>query len=624
MMETWRLEMGASALPGGGALFRVWAPRARRVAVKLLEPSLKPTVMHSGPDGIFEVLCPEGRDGTDYVFVLDGAKERPDPVSRWQPNGVHGASRIVDPASFRWTDAGWPGIPLEAFVFYELHVGTFTPEGTFDAIIARLPYLRQLGVTAVECMPVAAFPGGRNWGYDGVFPYAPQSSYGGPAGLKRLVDACHREGLVFVLDVVYNHLGPEGNYLADFGPYFTNRYRTPWGQAINLDGPDSDLARRYFLNNALYWLTEYHVDALRLDAIHGIFDFSARHILEEMAEEFHAQARRLGRQAWLIAESDLNDPRVIRPPVLGGYGIDAQWSDDFHHSLHAVVNGTRRGYFRDFGTIDDLRKSIEVGFVYDGRRSVYRRRRHGASSTDRPGRQFVVSIQNHDQVANACQGDRFGSVASLEQQKLAACLLLCAPNLPLLFMGEEYAETAPFFYFTSHGDPDLAEAVRNGRREEFAAFGGTGEFPDPQSEATFERSKLDLSRSERAPHRDLLRWYRDLLAIRKRFPCLSNGRKDLTSVWIDEEGRWMVIERRDPSGDAALILVNLAPHANPILVAAREGRWELALSSAQARYGASSNPAQHPSLLDFSTDEGKAVECPSWSAALYLQKEPYP
>jgi maltooligosyltrehalose trehalohydrolase len=482
----------------------VWAPKVTRLAVKA-GPDLYPMVRRD--DDVFETIVTA--PVTDYTYVLVGAKERPDPVSRWQPYGVHGASRVVDP--FDWTDYEWKGIPLEDYIIYELHVGAFA--GTFKGVIDRLPYLRDLGVTAVELMPVAEFPGARNWGYDGVHWYAPQSTYGGPEGLKKLVDACHRHGLAAILDVVYNHLGPEGNYLGDFAPYFSSRYSTPWGDAINYDGPDSDGVRRHVVDNALYWQTEYHFDALRLDAIHGIFDFSAKHILQDIAE---------ASIGYLIAESDLNDARIF------DYGIDAQWNDDFHHALYALLTGERHDYFADFGTLDHLKKAIDVGFVYDGRYSKFRRRRHGNSSARLPKDRLVAFIQNHDQVGNASIGRRLTG----ERLKLGTQVLMYAPNLPLLFMGQEYGETAPFHYFTSHSDAALAEAVRRGRGPN---------YPDPQDPATFERSKLTWRVDD-----EMLRFTRELIALRKTFSNETRVRIEPPRLIVERDGRVLTA---DFSGD---------------------------------------------------------------------------
>ena len=596
MRSDWRLDFGAAPTPEG-VRFRVWAPRARSLAVKLGR-EVPPIPLLRDARDVFQVLVPGARVGVDYRYVVDEERERPDPVSRHQPHGVHGPSRVVDPRAFAWSDDAWRGLPLEEYVLYELHVGTFTAGGTFEDAIARLRCLRDLGVTAVELMPVGEFPGGRNWGYDGVQLYAPQSTYGGPEGLKKLVDACHREGLAVVLDAVYNHIGPEGNYLAEYGPYFSSNYRTPWGDAINFDGPESDGVRRFFIDNALYWVTEYHVDALRLDAVHGIFDFSARHILEEIGAEVHAEAKHLGRDIWLIAESDLNDVRVINPPELGGHGMDAQWSDDFHHSLHTLVTGKTRGYFSDFGKMDDLRKAIAAGFVYDGKRSGYRRRRHGSSSAGRPGRQFVVFTQNHDQVANGSGGDRISVLTSLEHRKLEAAVLLCTPNLPMLFMGQEYGETAPFYYFTSHGDPALVEAVRKGRREEFESFHWGREFPDPQGEDTFLRSKLDWSLREQPAHAALLRFYEDLLALRAKHPSLRNLRKDLTNVSTANDARWLVVERNDPQGEVALCVFNFRTEPQEVPLPVYAHRWQRVLDGAEPRYRGAGEFACAPEILE--------------------------
>jgi maltooligosyltrehalose trehalohydrolase len=609
----WSLRFGAGAEPSG-VQFRVWAPRLRSLEVVILEKPSQVITMDPEAEGEFAAFAEGLRAGADYMFVTPQGRRLSDPVSRWQPQGVHGPSRVVDPAAFPWSDQSWRGIPLEDYLIYELHTGTFTPEGTFETVISRLPYLRDLGVTAIELMPVAQFPGRRNWGYDGVGLFAPQSTYGGPTGLKALIDSCHRAGLAVVLDVVYNHLGPEGNDLAEFGPFFTDCYRTPWGDAINYDGAESDGVRRYFVDNALYWLTEYHVDALRLDAIHGIFDFSARHILEELAGAFHKQAECLGRSAWLIAESDLNDSRVIRPPAQGGYGVDAQWLDDFHHSLHTALTGDTRGYFVDFDGVPSLRTAITNGFVYEGQRSRYRRRRHGSLSQDRPGREFVVFTQNHDQVGNALQGIRSSKLLSLARQKLAAAILFFSPYVPMLFMGQEYGETAPFYYFTDHGDPALIEAVREGRRKEMSAFLPGCEFADPQDEATFERSKLhwDLSRSE--PHSRLLAWHRDWGAVRRQHASLSNCRKDLVRTEWDRQTQCLVIERSDASGSRALLLCNFSDSAQLVQIPFLDVSWYLVLWSEAARYG----PPMPEPAAHLTRGALEQVEMVANSSALYI------
>lgn len=610
----WRLERGANPTEGG-ILFRTWAPLVNHIAVCITHPCQAILPMTQEADGVFSAFAPLLQAGTEYYFELDGDRRRPDPVSRFQPHGVHGASQVVDRDAFAWTDRDWTGVALEDLIIYELHTGTFTPEGTFDGVIGKLSYLRELGITAIELMPVGEFPGSRNWGYDGVYLYAPHAAYGGPAGLKRLIDACHREGIAVVLDVVYNHLGPEGNYLGEYGPCYTDFYRTPWGAAINFDGPLSDGVRRFFIDNALYWLTEYHIDALRLDAIHRICDFGAYHVLREMAEAFQRQARALGRKAWLVAESDLNDPRVINPTAIGGHGIDAQWNDDFHHSLHALLADARHGYFADFGRVEDLRQAIIEGFVYDGRWSAYRQRRHGATSAANPGRQFVVFNQNHDQVANADAGTRFSGILSPEQQKLAAAILLCAPNLPLLFMGEEFGASSPFDYFTSFADPILARAVSEGRKREYAPFFKSRLFPDPQAPETFVRSRIDWTEIAGSPHRELLAFTRALIALRKANRCLSNCRKDLTTIDYGEINRWMVIRRGDPSGEVALAFCNLSAREQEVLLPHGASGARLVLFTGEQRFGAKPGTLLPPGLLDSSHT---GIRLAQFSAALYV------
>jgi maltooligosyltrehalose trehalohydrolase len=616
--RNWELRFGASVRDGDTAQFRVWAPNLTNLAVRILgeRPRTIPmTRSLDSEDSEFVAMVPHISEGTDYVYVLDGDRERPDPVSRWQPGGVHGPSRIVDPASFRWSDQGWSGIPLKDVIIYELHTGTFTLEGTFESVIPRLAYIRDLGITAIEIMPVAEVPGNRNWGYDGASLYAPQSSYGGPTGLKKLVDACHQQGLAVVLDVVYNHLGPEGNYLPEFAPCFTDTYHTPWGRAINFDGPESNGVRRFIIDNALYWLTEYHVDALRLDAIHGIYDFGARHILDELADAFHNQARRLKRQAWLIAESDLEDVRIIKPRSQGGYALDAQWHDDFHHALYALLTGQREGFLMDFGALGDLSKSIRDGFVFDWIYSRYRRRHHGSSSKDRPGEQFVGFIQNHDQIANTSRGKRLASLVSPGQLKLAAVLTLCSPFVPLLFMGEEYRETVPFLYFTSFEDPELAAAVREGRKRELGSHYSESDFADPQARSTFERCKLDWSKNAISPHAEILRLYRHLISLRKQHPRLGNCRKDLTEIQFDEQAKRLVMKRTDSAGGSALLIFNFAAEAQSIPVAAGSQPWRLILWTGDAVYGGS---PELPPMKTMGPGPKFGVSLAGFEAVIYL------
>jgi maltooligosyltrehalose trehalohydrolase len=518
-------ERRFGALAGNGSVrWRVWAPRAKRVDLVLLLLSdgkqQRLMEMTKQEHGFFSCTVDSVAADQRYLYRLNGQHQRPDPASLWQPEGVAGPSAVYSPSRFDWSDQDWKGVHREDLVFYELHTGTFTSEGTFAAIIPRLAELRALGVTAIEVMPVGQFPGTRNWGYDGVFPYAVQNSYGGPAALQRLVDACHAAGLAIFLDVVYNHLGPEGNYLGEFAPFFTDRYRTPWGPAFNYDGPGSDNVRDFVIDNACMWIEEFHFDGLRLDAVHAICDFSAKHLLQEMQEAVAEIGRRQGRQVHLIAENDGNDPRLLRSVAQGGHELAAQWSDDFHHAVHALLTGERHGYYADFGTASDLAKAFETPFVYDGRYSPHRDRRHGAPSGDLSGDRFVVAIQNHDQVGNRARGDRLDVLVSPPARRLAASLLLLSPYLPLLFMGEEYGETAPFPFFCSFTDRQLVENVRRGRRAEFASFAWQGEVPDPQAESTNAGARLKWSWPE-----GLRRLYQDLLAARREWPALRDFRR---------------------------------------------------------------------------------------------------
>ena len=499
--------------------------------------------MTRGEGGWWRAGLDGGAGAVDYAFVIDGGEPRPDPRSPWQPAGVGGHSRTVDHRAFRWTDEAWRPPPLEDAVVYEMHTGTFSPEGTFDGAIARLDHLVSLGVTHLELMPVADFPGERGWGYDGVALFAPKQAYGGPEGLKRLVDACHQRGLAVILDVVYNHLGPSGNFLGEFGPYFTDRYGTPWGQAVNLDGAGSDEVRRFLCDNALLWLRDYHCDGLRLDAVHALLDQSAVHFLEQLADEVGRLSRETGRRRVLIAESDLNDPRVVRPVEEGGYGLDAQWSDDYHHALHAVVTGESNGYYAGFGTLAQVAKALTSGFVFDGGYSPSRGRRHGRPLGDLPGHRLLAYVQTHDQVGNRARGERWSHLAPEPAVYAAAALTLASPYVPMLFQGEEWAASTPFQYFTDH-DRELGRKVTEGRQREFADFGwDPATVPDPQDPATFERSRLRWEERERDPHRGILDWHRRLIRLRRALPGLRDGDRGRLRVAFDEHRRWLRMDR---------------------------------------------------------------------------------
>lgn len=536
-------QPGALYQNDGKCTFTVWCPLKSAVTLKMYEPDIRCIPMKQQAHGYWSCELDNAVEGLRYSYVLDNSEEYPDPASFYQPDGVHQPSAVIDHNGFVWEDEQWKGIGLHEYIFYEIHVGTFTSEATFDAVIDRLDALIDLGITAIELMPVAQFPGQRNWGYDGAYPFAVQNSYGGPDGLKRLVNSCHKKGLAVVLDVVYNHLGPEGNYLWAFGPYFTDEYKTPWGWAINFDGPYSPHVRHYFVQNALYWFHHYHIDALRLDAVHGIFDFGAKHILRQLSETVQESTAHSQWPRYLIAESDLNDTRMVTSRSCGGYGIDAQWADDFHHSVHALLTGERSGYYQDFGSVNHLGKALATGFVYTWNYSAFRKRYHGSDTCCVPADSLVVCIQNHDQIGNRFFGERLSSLVSFEALKLAAGVLLTSPYLPLLFMGDEFAETAPFLYFVSHGDKELIEAVRKGRKEEFAAFQREGEPPDPESEETFLRSKITWDNRNRGASNRLLLFYRSCISLRKTSPALKNLNNQQCKVIASDNQAFMVCHR---------------------------------------------------------------------------------
>lgn len=570
----YKSRVGATRLCDGQWQFLVWAPRCQSVSVGLCDKN-RLIPLEPGPCGYHSAVIGGLSAGTRYRYRLDEGRELPDPASRFQPDGVHGPSQIVDTSEFRWTDQQWKGRPLQGSIFYELHVGVYTPRGTFDSLIPHLPELVNLGITTLEIMPIAQFPGPRNWGYDGTYPFAPQNSYGGPGGFQRLIDAAHVHGLAVALDVVYNHLGPEGNYLSAYGPYFTDRYQTPWGQAVNFDGQGSDEVRRFFRDNAMYWLEEYHLDALRLDAVHGIFDFSAQSFLAELKFGASELSQRLGREIHLIAESDLNDSRLLRPTDQGGYNLDAQWSDDFHHSVHTLLTNENRGYYEDFGGIAPLTGTLRDGWHYHGQYSVHRQRRHGNSAREISPARFVVCGQNHDQVGNRAAGDRLTALVTFEALKLAAGVTLLSPFTPLLFMGEEYGEPAPFQYFTSHTDPDLVEAVRRGRREEFSAFGWQDEVPDPQDETTFARSHLDHALKSEKPGSTLLRFYKQLIRTRGELGIATALSHEVHK--LGDNQILLVYETR--TGKVA-VAFNFAPFPFAIDGPEPESKWNVLMDSA--------------------------------------------
>jgi len=567
--ETSRWLDGAS-LDQNQCTFRVWAPFAREIALRIVgQPDQK---MYRESDGRF-YLTAHARAGDRYFYVVDGQKPLPDPVSRLLPEGVHGPTQIVDPAAFRWTDSAWTGLPLNDYIIYELHTGTFTPQGTFDGVGQRLEYLKQFGITVIELMPVAAFPGERNWGYDGVSPYAVQASYGGPEGLKRLVDAAHRAGIAVILDVVYNHLGHEGNYLGLFGPYFTDRYQTPWGDAINYDGADSDGVRQFFVANALYWIREYHLDGLRLDAVQTIHDQSPRHILGEIQHEVQNLAQTLKRRVGVIAETDENDARLLRAPAAGGYGLDAVWSDDFHHAIHAAMTRESSGYYQDFGKLTQIVRALNEGFVYQGEHFKFWNRERGTPSRGIPLPAHVFCIQNHDQVGNRATGERLTELILPGARKLAAALLILAPETPLIFMGQEYDEAAPFQFFTSYEDADLAKKVSDGRRNDFKDF-AWDDVPDPQSAETFTRSRLNWSLA--TGENEMLRWYRALIQMRKTY--VTDSDRTCQARLLAEATIILELPAANPK---LLVVANFKPATQEYAIPAG---WKLALANHEDGY----------------------------------------
>jgi maltooligosyltrehalose trehalohydrolase len=562
--------------------FAVWAPRAKACALRVKEAAYPMTPQ---AHGWWRTDVEDASHGDAYGFLVDDdPKLYPDPRSGWQPDGVHGASRVLDHARFQWDDRNWSPTPLSKAIVYELHVGTFTGQGTFAAVEEKLAYLRDLGVTHVELMPVNSFPGRWGWGYDGVALYAPQEQYGGPEALKHLVNACHAAGLAVLLDVVYNHFGPDGNYAGRFAPYITENHHTPWGGAINFEESGSDEVRRFFCDNALMWLRDYHFDGLRLDAIHAYIDRSAKHFLEQLSEEVEKLSQQTGRNYVLIAESDLNDPRVVTPRRSqcdlgegGGYGIDAQWSDDFHHALFALLTGERRSYYKDFGSLEQLAKALTSAYVFDGQHSEYRGCVHGRPVQGLSAHRFLGYIQNHDQVGNRAFGDRLPAVAGVPKARLAAALVLTAPFVPMLFQGEEFAASSPFLYFADHDDPELARAVSEGRRREHASDGAWDAVPDPESQESFDRSKLEWNELNEPAHAEMLEWYRSLIRLRASQPSLQDGNLANVDVECNEDKAWMSVKR-----GTVRLLYNFSDV--PVSIAADE-HHEVPLASGEIEVG---------------------------------------
>jgi maltooligosyltrehalose trehalohydrolase len=607
-------RLGATILGSGSCSFLVWAPRARQIEVCIAGPDQRATEMKSLPFGYFYAEVAGIHAGAEYKYRLDGRNERPDPASRYQPHGVHGSSQVTG-SHFDWKDGAWRGMPLSQYVIYELHVGTFTSEGTFDAVIPRLESLKDLGITAIELMPIAQSPGDRNWGYDGVYPFAVQNSYGGREAFKRLVDACHGAGMAVVLDVVYNHLGPEGNYCSDFGPYFTSDYKTAWGDALNFEGPQSDPVRRYFIDNALQWLDEFHVDALRLDAVHAILDISARPFIKELAMAVQKSAQTSNRLVYLMPESNRNDSLMVRSREVGGWGLASVWNDDFHHALHVSLTGERDGYYQDYDGIPDLARSFRHGFIFSGQYSSYRKRRHGNSSAGLPGERFIVFSQNHDQIGNRREGERLSRLVSFAGLKIAAAAVIFSPFLPLIFMGEEYGEPAPFQYFVSHSDPHLIEAVRKGRIEEFDSLDRSSHSPDPQSAETFLRSKLNWNLGNEGQHKVLWDFYQELFRLRRELPAL--WQLDMETIEVETAPGTLFLRRW--SGESHIFAILRFDSSPQEAVAAVPcGVWRKMIDSSDARWSSPGSPLP----AHFTSAGEVCLPVAPRSAALFL-RDPY-
>jgi maltooligosyltrehalose trehalohydrolase len=603
---------GAILGKNGNCRFSVWAPEKETITLHLVESSqLFPMI--KDVEGYFSIDITGIAAGTRYFFRTPDGEDFPDPASFFQPDGVHGPSSVVDHQAFRWTDAGWSGVPTSQLILYELHVGTFTKAGTFEAVIEHLDHLRELGVSAIQLMPVGQFPGKRNWGYDGVYPYAVQSSYGGPEGLKKLVDACHAKGIGVFLDVVYNHLGPEGNYFFYFGPYFTKQYRTPWGDAINFDGEWSDGVREYFANNALYWFKNFHLDGLRLDAVHMAFDNGAVHFWQYLNNRVRLLEEEVGRRLHMIAESDSNSPRVIEDVSRNGLGFTSQWLDDFHHALYVLLDKNGKERYVDFGLMSQFAKAYKEGFVHSGEYVKFRKRRHGTSSAGIDGNKFIVFNLNHDQVGNRPNGERLCVLVDHNRLKVAAAAILLSPYIPMLFMGEEYADRSPFYYFVSHSDQQLIEAVRNGRREEFKNFGGSFEPPDAQSEETFENSKLDWGKRVIGEHAMIFEWHKALITLRRQLSPFQSSRKNDISVNIESDAGLLIL-RKDPNEtENVFIIMNFSERPLRAVVPAIRNSWKKILDSNDSKFSSDRSRSLSPEEVR----GGGCVEMPSVSVVVY-------
>ncbi len=574
--------IGANISDDRKITFNVWAPLHEKMVLHIIDPFEQKIEMQKDVHGVFHSEI-EGAAGCRYFFMPAGEKDYPDPASRFQPSGVHGQSQVIDHSVYQWHDENWKAIPFDQLILYELHVGTFTGSGTFAAVSDKLDHLLDIGVNAIELMPVSQFPGERNWGYDGVYPFAVQNSYGGPDGLKMLVDTCHQKGIAVFLDVVYNHMGPEGNYMDQFGPYFSDHYKTPWGKAINFDGQWSDGVRNFFSENALYWFEYFHIDGLRFDAVHGVYDMGAVHFWQLMHRKIRELEHRLGRTVYTIAESDFNDPKVIKDIEAGGYGFTAQWMDDFHHSLYTIVHDEGKKFYEDFGDIQQLAKAYKEGFVHSGEYVNFRKKKFGAPSAGISGDKFVVFIDNHDQAGNRVTGSCLASLISFERIKLASAAYLLSPYIPMLFMGEEFGDDSPFLFFISHSDSELIEAVRQGRKKEFAHFDWNIETPDPYDETCFNRSKLQWQKINSGKHRVIHQWYKKVIELRKQQRPLQNFNKN--DIWINVNEMLLMQHRRSEyAGEEIICFFNFSDSDTYQYKFHQTARWNKLLDSNESRW----------------------------------------
>ena len=591
----------------------LWAPTPKQVAIKLTESS-EVIPLNKEELGYWSLTTPKIKPNASYTFVLDDEKECQDPASLAQPDGIEGPSKAIDTTSFHWEDQNWDTPALENYLLYELHVGTFTPEGTFAAVEEKLDYLKALGVNAIEIMPVAQFSNARNWGYDGVFWYAVQDSYGGASGLQHLVNACHYRGISVVLDVVYNHFGPEGNFLEHYGQYLTDKYHTPWGNAVNFDDAWCDGVRRHVLENAIMWFRDFHIDALRLDAVHALKDCSPVHILQELKQQVDRLMEMTGRRHYLMVECDLNDPKFIKPLSEQGYGMDAQWIDEFHHSLRVTVGEKPTGYYADFDGISNLAKSFRDAYVYDGQFSEVRQKLFGYKAEANPGSQFIVFSQNHDQVGNRKQGERSSVLYSYDTLKLMAGAVLVSPYIPLLFMGEEWGETSPFLYFANVSEPKLARQIKQGRKDEFSTSKSTKEVPDPDTEDTYQQAKLHWDLIQQEPHQKLLRYYQTLIALRQQLPALHNlNRQELEVTTCDEQQTLLLHRWHDDQHVLCLMNFSKKTQDVTISISASTMHWEKLIDSSDQQWQLKTGSSKAPDSLENST----SVTLPAESFVIY-------